>query len=273
MWNRNPIFVYNENVSDMRRYFALFIIGIASLSAAFSVNEVDSKGRKQGPWKKEYGNGYYVYEGQFKDDQPVGTFKRYYENGVLRSIQQYGENETSAIVIYEEDGLTKSAQGAYIGKTKEGEWIYYVGGKVSLIEHYKRGVLTDTVKTFAKTGELIEAAPYKNGKIHGVKRCLLPDGKLYSLTTYKMGVEDGPYKLYEGHEFPVVEGAFVNGKHHGNWLVKNDEGKVKDTLMYDMDVLLNAKELEAKHAQQAEEYDKTAGTIPEPDKSINGGDK
>lgn len=251
---------------NMRQYIALVVIGMLSLSNVFAINEVDSKGRKQGPWKKEYGNGYYVYEGQFKDDQPVGTFKRYYENGVLKSIQQYGQNETSGIVMYETDGLTKSAQGAYIGKEKEGEWIYYVDGKVSLIEHYKRGVLCDTVKVFAKTGELIEATPYSKGKMNGVKRCLLPDGKLYSEANYKMGVEDGSYKLYEGHDFPVVEGFFVNGKRHGNWLIKDDAGKVKDTMKYDMDILLNAKELVKEQAVQADENEKKEGTILEPDK-------
>lgn len=253
----------------MRRTITLFIIGMFSLSNVFAINEVDKQGRKQGPWKKEYGNGYYVYEGQFKDDQPYGTFKRYYEDGVLRSIQQYGENETSAIVIYETDGLTKSAQGAYIGKEKEGEWIYYVDGKVSLIEHYKRGVLTDTVKTFAKTGELIETTPYTRGKINGVKRCLLQDGKLYSESTYVMGVEDGPYKLYEGHDFPVVDGFFVKGKRHGNWLVKDDAGNVKDTMKYDMDVLTNAKELIKEQAVQADENEKKEGSILEPDKREN----
>lgn len=257
----------------MKRYITLIIIGLLSLSNLFAINEVDSKGRKQGTWKKEYGNGYYVYEGQFKDDQPVGTFKRYYENGVLKSIQQYGENETSAIVVYETDGLTKSAQGAYVGKTKEGEWIYYVGGKVSLIEHYRRGVLTDTMKVFDKDGALIEAIPYTKGKVNGVKRCLLPDGKLFSEENYKMGVQDGKFKIYEGHDFPVVEGLYVNGKRHGNWLVKDDAGNVKDTMKYDMDVLLNAKELIKEQANQAEENSKKEGTILEPDKRMEVGGK
>ncbi|MCQ2232534.1 MAG: hypothetical protein MJZ30_11865 [Paludibacteraceae bacterium] len=254
----------------MRKYIAFFIIGMLSLSNVFAINEVDKRGRKQGPWKKEYGNGYYVYEGQFKDDQPVGTFKRYYENGVLHSIQQYGENETSAIVIYEQDGLTKSAEGAFVGKDKEGEWIYYVEGKKSLVEHYKRGVLNGMVQSYAKTGELLEESPYLNGKIHGVQRRLMDDGKVYSEAHFKNGVQDGAYKLFEGHDFTVAEGFYVDGKRHGHWLVKDDAGNIKDTLKYDMDVLLNAKELDKKHADQAEEYKKSEGTIPEPDKMLDG---
>ncbi len=249
----------------MRKLFVLLIIGLFSSSSVFSINEVDSKGRKQGVWNKPYGNGYFVYEGEFKDDQPVGTFKRYYEDGVLKSIQQYGENETSAIVIYETDGLTKSAQGAYIGKAKEGEWIYYVEGKVSLIEHYKKGVLVDTTKSFAKTGELIEVTPYKDGKVDGVKTRYLQDGKLYSESPYKNGVEDGVYKLYEGHDFPVIVGSFVKGKKDGDWLVKDDAGKVKDTLKYDMGILINSKELNKEYAAEAAENEKNEGKIPEPD--------
>jgi antitoxin component YwqK of YwqJK toxin-antitoxin module len=248
----------------MKRIFFLLVVSLLS-SSVFSINEVDSKGRKQGVWKKPYGNGYFMYEGEFKDGQPVGTFKRYYENGVLKSIQQYGENETSAIVIYENDGLTKAAQGAYIGKEKEGEWIYYVDGKVSLIEHYAKGVLVDTVKSFAKTGELIEKTPYKNGKMDGLQSRYLEDGKLYSESPFKMGVEDGVYKLYEGHDFPVIEGLYVGGKKHGNWLLKDDAGNVKDTMKYDMGVLLNRRELIKEQAKEADEYEKNEGKIPEPD--------
>ncbi len=257
----------------MKRIIFFLIAGLLSVATAFSINEVDSKGRKQGVWKKTYGNGNLIYEGEFKDDQPVGTFKRYYEDGVLKSIQQYGENETSAIVIYENDGLTKAAQGAYIGKQKEGEWVYYVNGKVSLIEHYAKGVLVDTMKSFAKTGELIEKTPYKNGRMNGVKTRYLQDGKLYSESPYKMGVEDGVYKLYEGHDFPVIEGLYVDGKKHGNWLVKDDAGKVKDTLKYDMGVLLNNKELNKEYAAEAAENEKNEGKIPEPDQMINAAGK
>ncbi len=251
---------------SMKKSFILLIISAFSASVALADNEVDSKGRKQGYWHKEYGNGYNVYEGEFKDDQPVGTFKRYYENGVLKSIQQYGENETSAIVIYDTDGLTKSAQGAFIGKEKEGEWTYYVDGKVSLIEHYKKGVLIGKTQSFAKTGELIEETPYTDGKIDGLCRRFLQDGKLYSESNYKLGVEDGVYKLYEGHEFPVVEGVYVDGKKNGEWLIKNDEGKIVDTMKYDMGVLLNAKSIIKENASQADDYEKKEGTIPEPDK-------
>ena len=43
------------------------------------LNKTDANGKKQGDWKKYYENGFVRYQGQFKDDKPVGTFNYYYD--------------------------------------------------------------------------------------------------------------------------------------------------------------------------------------------------
>ena len=59
-------------------------------------NQTDSKGRKQGVWKKLDAEGHLVYEGQFKDDKPVGLFKHYYSNGKLKATNNYFDNGKKA---------------------------------------------------------------------------------------------------------------------------------------------------------------------------------
>ena len=51
------------------------------------VNQVDAKGLKQGPWQKNYpGTKVNMYEGNFKDDKPVGRFIYRYESGKLKAV-------------------------------------------------------------------------------------------------------------------------------------------------------------------------------------------
>ena len=48
------------------------------------INITDQTGKKQGLWIKKYPNGNIQYEGIFKNDHPVGEFKRYSEDKRLQ---------------------------------------------------------------------------------------------------------------------------------------------------------------------------------------------
>ena len=66
------------------RLIALFFFALPFTVLA-QVNQVDSKGRKQGNWEKKYENGNLRFTGQFKNDVPVGTFVYYYENQIKKA--------------------------------------------------------------------------------------------------------------------------------------------------------------------------------------------
>ncbi|MCB0756798.1 MAG: toxin-antitoxin system YwqK family antitoxin, partial [Flavobacteriales bacterium] len=51
----------------------LFLLAMGS-ALAQDLNRKDENGLKQGNWKKLYKNGKTRYEGQFKNDKPVGLF-------------------------------------------------------------------------------------------------------------------------------------------------------------------------------------------------------
>ena len=67
-----------------KKHLSILFISFFSL-CVIAQNKIDENGKKQGPWKKTYPRSIAVqYEGQFKDDKPVGTFKYYYPS---RKIQ------------------------------------------------------------------------------------------------------------------------------------------------------------------------------------------
>ena len=65
------------------------ISSIALCQTETSINQTDSRGRKQGHWIKKYPDQTILYEGYFKDDHPVGEFRRYYEDKTLKSVLQF----------------------------------------------------------------------------------------------------------------------------------------------------------------------------------------
>ena len=57
-------------------------------SILMAQNITDSKGLKQGEWRKVDANGKVIYEGRFKDNIPQGVFTYYYEDG-KHSVETY----------------------------------------------------------------------------------------------------------------------------------------------------------------------------------------
>jgi antitoxin component YwqK of YwqJK toxin-antitoxin module len=91
----------------------------------FAQNMTDSTGKKQGPWVKKYPDGKIMYEGTFRDDKPVGLFKRYNEKGILRSELTFSDKKDEALAVFFHPDGHKAAEGMYVAKKKEGLWKFY----------------------------------------------------------------------------------------------------------------------------------------------------
>lgn len=255
----------------MKRLITLILAGCSLLGAmAATPNETDKKGRKQGAWSKTYENGNLMYEGQFKDDKPTGTFKRYFDSGNLKLVQTYTKDDNSYVVIYEEDGKTISMEGAYAGKEKDGEWKFYKEGKLTVCERYAKGSKNGLTKVYAANGAVIEEIPYTNDKIDGVKRAFLEDGKKYSEVEYKNGLEEGFYLLYEGFEKPTITGQHVKGKRDGEWKVFNDKGEVDEVLTYKNGKQTNSREQKKKHSKTFDQKESEHHLYREPTELMPG---
>ena len=64
-------------------------------------NQIDSNGKKQGPWKKTHPKSTAImYEGQFKDDKPVGTFFYYYPSKSKQAIIVHDAKSNRSTAIF-----------------------------------------------------------------------------------------------------------------------------------------------------------------------------
>ncbi len=61
----------------------------------------------------------------FKDNKPLGIFKRFDQNGVLKVEMLYKENSDKIYSKFYYPGGTLQAEGLYIGKLKDSTWNYY----------------------------------------------------------------------------------------------------------------------------------------------------
>ena len=93
-----------------------------------SVNRTDNAGFKQGHWIKKYANGNIQYDGFFRDNNPYGQFKRYYDTGEIQSILNFSDDGTEAdATFFHENGFTAS-KGKYVNQ----------GGKMAVLFRYSR---------------------------------------------------------------------------------------------------------------------------------------
>ena len=71
-------------------------------SLVLSQNILDEQGKRQGNWNQKHSNGQLRYEGQFKNNIPIGIFKHYDKNGNLTANLKYFNqgNSVAARLFY-----------------------------------------------------------------------------------------------------------------------------------------------------------------------------
>jgi len=238
----------------------LFVIQYVVTSA----QTTDSKGRKQGYWKKKDEKDKVIYEGTFKDDRPVGKFKYYYPTDSVRAIMNFRADGKSAYVKLFHMNGKRMGEGKYINKeTKDSIWTYY-----------------------DELGVLISRENYKAGKKDGLSIVYLPDGTLSEQRNYKDDIQDGAFKEYfdgksikaqgnyvkgklEGrvtYHYPngveVAAGYYKNGEKNGPWIYKTESGKIRERELYKNGILASKKETDeffAKSKAENKEPAKTKG--------------
>jgi len=136
---------------------------IVRLTEEGKINQTDENGLKQGKWMKVYSNGVTAYEVFFKDDKPVGELKRYHENGKLAALLNYDEaGDTASAKFYDEKGDLIS-EGTYVGKKKNGKWIYYQNKIKIKEENFKDDSLHGNQIMFFDNGQIYDKRIYENG--------------------------------------------------------------------------------------------------------------
>lgn len=222
----------------MKRIIFL-ICALLPLWASAQENVTDRNGKKQGVWRK-FENGKLLYEGQFKDDVPYGTFKYYYENGKLKSVTEFVQGVHKAkTTIYYENGK-KASEGAYIDQLKDGEWRYYSQADTLVkIENYKMGNRDGLWKTFSPSGVLLEECNYLNNKKNGVFRTYYLNGNVSLEENFVAGKTNGKSTAYYPNAKVSMTGNYHDGWRDGEWNAYDVNGKIRSTMLYQKRTLAN----------------------------------
>ncbi len=218
----------------------LLMLAMLVTSAAFAqidttnINKSDAQGRKQGVWKK-YERGKLVYEGQFKDDVPYGTFHYYHANGTLKSTTDFlqGVHKVKTI-IYHENGH-KASEGLFVDQQKEGTWNYYANNdNLIKVENFSQGKREGTWRVYSvETGTLLEEKNYYQDKLQGAHVTYYVDGTVSLEENYLNGKLNGRATAYypKNHQISST-GEYLKGIRIGTWDFYDASGKIRSTVEY-----------------------------------------
>jgi len=215
----------------------VFILFLGNLNAQ-QINAIDANGMKQGPWKKYYESTKALfYEGQFKDDKPVGTFKHYYNNSKLRSITIYQGNIARAEVFTRKGILM--AKGKFVDQKKDSTWVYFNDyGKISQKETYFEGNKSGLEETYYPNGQVASRVEYINGIENGKFVMFYSNGNIENEGEYLNGQFNGNYIYYYDNKKKMYEGMYELGKKNKLWVYYHSDGLIKMFIHYKMGITI-----------------------------------
>jgi len=237
----------------MKNRLTLIVLLLTSIAFG-QVNQVDSRGRKQGPWQKTYeGSAVFQYRGQFKDDKPVGKFTYYYESSKVKAIIKHNEVQTgrSLAYFYHENGQVMSA-GIYRNMQKDSTWVNFTpAGKLSTKEEFKNDKLNGITYVYFVSEDLASQKPvvatkktFKDGELHGPYVEYFVTGKTKLKGNYVNNKQDGPWEQFHLNGQRAITYRYENGKKHGYQIAYDESGKRIGEVFYYNGHLLEGERLE-----------------------------
>ncbi|OIQ30082.1 MAG: hypothetical protein BM564_04770 [Bacteroidetes bacterium MedPE-SWsnd-G2] len=217
----------------------------------------DVKGGKMGPWKFYNRNGVLDEEGEYADNDAIGTHFTYYNNGAIKSETNFedGLKEGYYKSFYingevEEEGWYKNnlAEGVWkryningsLYKTyyfhkdeRHGNQIQYgVNNQITSIEIFKYADLISE-QTFDSNNELLNTISYESFSTPYVIKTTYNNGNKRSKSTLLNNVLHGAYEFYYIDGKIRTKGSYANGSKNGKWLWYYPNGQVESEFLYE----------------------------------------
>ena len=234
-----------------------------------NINQMDAKGEKQGYWIKKYPDGQILYEGSFRNNKPVGEFKRYYEDGNLKSVLMYSDKKNEAFAeIYYPNGYIAS-KGLYVNQAKEGKWQFFSFSlKDTLIseEYYTKGKKNGLSVNYYPDGIIAEKLYYANGVRHGECLKYHESGALNLRTRYENGQLDGSFEAYYENGNAEFIGQYKNNLKTGTWKLFKEDGELRFEIEYEAGMPKN-RTLDIYETERIDSLEKNIVKIPDPEKT------
>jgi antitoxin component YwqK of YwqJK toxin-antitoxin module len=232
----------------MTKYIYLWLfLGIFCL--AFSQNQTDANGKKQGYWKKkDEKSNKLIYEGLFKDDKPQGLFKYYYPHDTVRALTNFKlDGKMAYSTLFHPNGK-KMASGKYIGEEKDSVWNYFdESGTLISKENYIVGKKDGFHYVYLPNGVVSEERQFKEGKMHGPYKLYYDKNLIKTEGNYINGEMEGKNIFYYPNGVIAAEGTYKKGLKQGVWIYRENNGKVKEKELYKPGGILASQ-------KEAEEY-------------------
>ena len=250
------------------------IIGLLCIAIAVSaqvdqtINQTDKSGKKQGHWIKKDGN-IKIYDGFFKDDHPVGEFRRYNNDNTLKSLLVYSaDGKVAEATIYHPNGFIAS-KGKYINQQKEGKWKFYseyTEGYLISEEEYSKNLKNGTSIKYYPDEKVAERMNFINDIRNGEWTQYYQNGVLSLKTNYLNGKINGRFEAWFENGNKELTGEYINNIREGHWLIYKEDGTIKYELDYVAGVT-NNRQMEIDESNFLDALEKNTGNIPDPEKT------
>lgn len=233
------------------------------------LNRTDSNGRKQGHWIKNYPSGKVMYDGYFRSDIPEGEFKRYYEDGELKSIMLFSQNGTIvAASLFFENGFIAS-RGKYINRMKEGTWNFFspsTKGLTILKEDYLKDKRNGVSVKYYPDSTIAEKINYKNDRKEGTWEKYYPEGNISFSANCLNDRLNGRYEGFFENGKTEITGNYKDDLRDGLWIIYFKDGRERFRIEYIFGIPKN-RDLDIYETNYLDSLEKNKIPIPDPEKT------
>jgi antitoxin component YwqK of YwqJK toxin-antitoxin module len=238
---------------NIQKLIVLLIICSSAFYTHSQINQTDAKGMKQGVWEKKYPNSNaFEYKGQFKNNQPVGTFTYFYPSTKVKVVMKHDEKtKRSESYMYYETGNLMSF-GIYINQKKDSVWTKFGPSKrISARETFKNDLLDGKSIVYYvpedlndKSTRIVKESTYKNGKLEGVVLEYFDSGVIKAKSNYLDGLRHGQFLTNYPNGKPMLEDFYKYNYKNGFSRAFDEEGREIGKKYYKMNNLLEGDELQ-----------------------------
>jgi antitoxin component YwqK of YwqJK toxin-antitoxin module len=231
--------IYNQRIMLQMKFispifFLLFMLLILPEAIGQqAANERDEQGRRQGPWSGHFPSGRTRYKGQFKDDQPIGVFRYFNNDGSLRVELQHQYSGDTVNAIYYHSNRRVLSEGFFLNRKRQGTWTFFTEMGVKVAEnYYHQDAEHGKWKTFFPNGSLAEIVTWENGSKHGPWIQYFEDGNYRLKASYKDNMLHGDFTVYYQNNQKVLQAHYYQSLPDNTWRYYSSSGELEKEVYY-----------------------------------------